>query len=88
VHASTDKRFDLRTERCAVGVAKRARRREPDGAAGAQPAPAAALSSSLLLPEWLDAAAVLHCLADNPRPGTDLSVVTSIERTAYPRFKR
>jgi hypothetical protein len=58
MRARTEKRFGLRIEKHTVGVAKRARRLEPDGAAGAHSDLAAALPSPLLLPEWLDAAAI------------------------------
>lgn len=84
----TEKRFDLRIEKHTVGAAKRARRLEPDGAAGAHSDLAAALPSPLLLPEWLDTAADPHCLADGPRAGAGLSIATSIEQNAYPRFNR
>lgn len=69
MRARTEKRFDLRIEKHTVGVVKRARRRDPDGAAGAHSDLAAVLPSLLLLPEWLDTAADPHCLADGPRTG-------------------
>lgn len=88
MRARTAKRFGLRIEKHTAGVAMRAHQPEPTGAAGAHSDLAAALPSPLPLPEWLDTAADLHCLADGPRPGAGLSIATSIERTAYLRFKR
>ncbi len=82
--ARTENRFDLRIEKRTVGVAKRARRREPGGAAGAHSDLAAVLPSPLFLPEWLDAAAGLHRLADEPRPGWPSRTTPHVSRSCPP----